>query len=76
MQEKGTLEADLGFSLARTTIYADAGFHDPDYLDEIARDWLAQDIEIAEEAGLTDLAVKIQGKINDIERIRNEVFGS
>ncbi len=75
-QQKGTPEAELEFGLDRTTIYVDAGFKDPDYLDEVVNDWLAQDLESAEEAGLTEVAGKIQAKIDDIERIRNEAFGS
>lgn len=75
-KEKGTPEAELEFSLDRTTIYVDAGFKDPDYLDEVTNDWLDQDLEAAQEAGLIEIVGKIQDKINDIERIRSEAFGS
>lgn len=63
----GTLKAELEFTLERTTIYFDAGFSDPPYLDEVAHDWLAQDLQAAEDAGLNDVATRIQAKIDEIE---------
>lgn len=62
----GTLESELRHELERSTIYIDAGFSDPDYLDEVANDWLAQDLQRAEDAGLTEIASKIQVKIDEI----------
>src|SRR3989304_2875739 len=41
----GTLEAELEYSLDMSTILVDAGFSDPDYLDEVAHDLLAQDLQ-------------------------------
>lgn len=35
-------------SIEKTMFYIDAGFNDPDYLDEVLNDWLAQDAEEAE----------------------------
>src|SRR3989344_4508166 len=67
VQRIGTPEAELEFTLERSTIHVDAGFSDPDYLDEVVNDWLAQDLQSAEDAGLTELAAKIQAKINEIE---------
>lgn len=66
-QRKATPGANLEFTFDRSTIFVDAGFSDPDYLDEVANDWLAQDLQEAEEAGLTEIASKIQAKINQIE---------
>ncbi len=66
-KQKGTKEADLEFSLDRSTIFVDAGFSHPDYLDEVANDWLAQDLQTAEDFGLSKTAAKIQAKIKEIE---------
>lgn len=66
--DMSTEEGDLEFALSRTTIYVDAGFDDPIYLEEVAYDWLAQDLYRAEEAGLTELAGRIRAKIEEIER--------
>lgn len=54
------------FELSRSTFYIDAGFSDPDYLLEVAEDWLVQNLDEAEEKGLTDVAAKIQAKIDEI----------
>ena len=67
VQKLGTPEANLEYTLSRSTIYVDAGFSDPDYLDEVAHDWLAQDLQEAENAGLTETARRIQAKIDEIE---------
>ncbi len=66
-QRAGTPEANLEFTFERSTIFVDAGFSDPDYLDEVVNDWLAQDLQEAEDAGLIDIASKIQAKIAEIE---------
>lgn len=58
---------NLKFTLDRSTIFVDAGFSDPDYLDEVANDWLAQDLREAEDEGLTEIASRIQAKIDEIE---------
>jgi hypothetical protein len=63
----GTFEVNLEFSLSRLTVYTDAGFDDPEYLDEIANDWLMQDLDNAEALGLVDLANKIRAKIAEIQ---------
>lgn len=67
VQRLGTPEADLEFSLSRSTILVDAGFSDSDYLDEVTRDWLAQDLQEAEDRGLRATASRIQSKIAQIE---------
>ena len=59
-------EAQLEFSFSRSTIFVDAGFTDPDYLDEVANDWLVQDLDAAEGYGLTDLVARIEAKIAEI----------
>ena len=41
-------ELQLRANLAKTMFYVDAGFGDPDYLDEILHDWLIQDSQNAE----------------------------
>jgi len=66
-------EANLEFSLSRSTVLTDAGFSDPDYLDEVANDWLVQDLQRAEDAGLTEVAHKIQAKMDelDVKRVAN-----
>ena len=63
----GTPEARLQFDLDRSTIHVDAGFSNPDYLDEVANDWLAQDLQAAEDAGLNEMAARIQSKIDEVK---------
>jgi len=65
--EAGTTEADLGYALDRSTILLDAGFSNPDYLDKVANDWLRDnDLQKAQEAGLSEMSAKIQAKIDEI----------
>lgn len=73
-QKLATPAANLEFTFDRSTIFVDAGFSDPDYLDEVAHDWLAQDLQEAEDQGLADMASKIQAKIAEIEAKLLEVF--
>jgi len=61
--EPGAMEEHL-FSV--TSVYVDAGFADRDFLDETANDFLAQDLDKAREAGLSNLAARIQAKIDEI----------
>lgn len=65
-ERAGTLEAYFEFNLERSTLFVEAGFHDPYYLDEVANDWLVQDLEEARNKGLTEIAAKIQEKIAEI----------
>ncbi|GAC1391323.1 MAG: hypothetical protein NVSMB46_03430 [Candidatus Saccharimonadales bacterium] len=53
-------------SLNLSTIYVDAGFDDPDYLDEVANDWLTQDLLTAETVGQTEMVEQIRAKIDEI----------
>lgn len=66
VRKLNTPEADLEHTLSRSTIYVDAGFSDPVYLDEVAHDWFTQDLQEAEGAGLSEIAAKIQSKIAEI----------
>ncbi len=66
-RELNTPKANLEYQLNRSTIYVDAGFSDPDYLDEVANDWLAQDLQEAEDVGLTEMVDRIKAKIEEIE---------
>lgn len=51
-------------------LYVDAGFHDPDYLEEVADDWLGgNDLAEAEERGLDEVADKIRAKIAEIHTL-------
>jgi hypothetical protein len=50
----------------QATLEVDAGFTDPEYLDEVANDWLVQDEQDARDIGLIDLGDKIQLKIDEI----------
>ena len=58
----GTPEAHLEMSLKVTPFLVDAGFTDPEYVEEVANDFLAQDLAQAEELGLGDLAERIRIK--------------
>lgn len=57
------------FNLSRSTVHTDAGFKDPDYLDEVANDWLVQDLQAAQDAGFSELAQKIQSKRDELDTI-------
>jgi hypothetical protein len=65
-RQKGTVEADLDFSLNRTTILVDAGFSDPHYLNHVANDWLINDLQRAQDAGLNETSEWIAGRIYEI----------
>ncbi|MDP4038422.1 MAG: hypothetical protein Q8P54_00415 [bacterium] len=65
-RENPTPGAALESQLSRSTVHVDAGFSDPEYLDEVANDWLAQDLQTAEDQGLTETAAKIQAKRDEI----------
>jgi hypothetical protein len=71
--DAGTLAARLEYNLSRSTILVDAGFSDPDYLDEVANDWLGgNDLADAQEAGLTEIAEMIQTRIDEINNRLNQ----
>jgi len=56
----------LEHTVEHTAILVDAGFSDSDYLDEVANDWLAQDLQTAIDQGLPEVAAKIQARIDEI----------
>ena len=68
IDSRESVEADLEVSLSRSTLYVDAGFDDPAYLDEVANDWLLQDELRALQNGLTQLAAKIHSKRDEINQ--------
>jgi hypothetical protein len=65
-QQNPAPDAMAEYGLSRTTALVDAGFSDPDYLDEVANDLLVESLAEAEEAGLTEAAAHIQAKIDEI----------
>ena len=66
-KKTGGPKADLLFSLGRTTIFIDAGFSDPEHLEEVSQDWLPQELDNAQAEGLTEVENMIQAKISEIE---------
>jgi hypothetical protein len=67
-KESSVPGANLKWSLASTTIYVDAGFHDPIHLEEVDDDWLGgNDLADAEELGLDEIAAEIRAKIAEID---------
>jgi len=65
-------EEALRSQFETTMLYVEAGFAGPEYLDEVANDWLAQDAESAEEQGFTELTAQINTKIDEInQQLRN-----
>lgn len=71
--EEGTIEAKLQYELDRTTIMVDAGFSDPDYLDEVANDWLQQIATDAEREGSPEMVAKIDAKVTEIEAMYKKI---
>jgi len=63
----GTQEAELETSLDLSTVRTDAGFNDPEYIDEVVNDWLAQDEQKALNNDLEELAVKIRNKTIELK---------
>lgn len=58
--------AMLEYSFSQITLMIDAGFTAPEYLEEVANGWLDDDFQEAQEEGLTELAAKIQARIDEI----------
>jgi hypothetical protein len=58
--------AKIDCSVSLTTLYIDAGFLDPSYLDEVANDLLLEDLGNAEDAGLPEVEARIQTLRDDI----------
>jgi hypothetical protein len=63
-------EEALRFQFETTILYVEAGFIGPDYLDEVANDWLAQDSDAAIENGFFELAAEIDAKIDELNLLR------
>lgn len=61
-------EQRLEYDFALTTLFVDAGFQDPNYIGEVANDWLIQTLDSAEDAGFTDLATRIKVKIFELNK--------
>jgi hypothetical protein len=73
-EAENRLAAELEYNLSRSTMLVDAGFSDPDYLDEVANDWLGgNDLPDAQAAGLTEVADKIQARIDEINNRLNQI---
>ena len=69
----GSSEERLTRQVTVTTMYFEAGFHNPEYLDEVANDWLVQDLDHAETAGFDALAMAIKHKIFEINKLIPDV---
>lgn len=65
-EQAGTEEARLLMNLELTPVFVDAGFNDKEYLEEVANDWLSQDLWAAQVGGLSEIAAKIKLKIDEI----------
>jgi len=64
--------AQIDYSVSLTTLYVDAGFSDPSYLDEIANDLLVEDQQEAEDAGLPEADARIQALRDEINARINQ----
>ncbi len=62
-----SIDEQVTDELLDNTIFYDAGFTDPDLLDEMAGDWLANTLAEAEGTHRRDLAQRVQAKINEIQ---------
>jgi hypothetical protein len=65
-RESSDPEVRYAYKFERTTILVDAGFSDPEFLEEIANDWLDQDLAEVEADGFSALAAQIQARIDEI----------
>ncbi|MDI6734535.1 MAG: hypothetical protein QMD50_03570 [Patescibacteria group bacterium] len=69
---EGNEESEHRINLSKTMLYVDAGFTDPAYLDEILKDWLAQDAQNAEKQIDNPERVETRRQIAEaIKKIRN-----
>ncbi len=69
---EATLDEEVREALLDNTVMYEAGFTDPDLLDEIAGDWLMNTLSAANDAHRRDLAQLVQSKINEIQRTIQE----
>lgn len=67
-QPEGTIDEQVKQGLLDNTVMYDAGFTDPDLLDEIASDWLMNFLSAADSAHRRDLAHLVQAKINEVQK--------
>lgn len=65
----GSPEAHLEMSLKVTPFLVEAGFTHPDYVEEVANEFLDQDLAQAEELGLSDLVDRIRTKQEELLRL-------
>lgn len=64
-------EKKLRANIDKTVFYVDAGFTDPDYLDEVLNDWLVQDSQFAEkDEGNLERNITRQKIANAMKKIR------
>ena len=69
---EGNEESEHRINLSKTMLYVDAGFTDPVYLDEVLKDWLAQDAQNAEKQSDNPERVETRRQITEaVKRIRN-----
>ncbi|PIR88032.1 MAG: hypothetical protein COU10_01410 [Candidatus Harrisonbacteria bacterium CG10_big_fil_rev_8_21_14_0_10_45_28] len=69
---KGNEELSLRIHLAKTMLYVDAGFTDPNYLDEILKDWLVQDAQNAEKQNDNPARIETRKQLAEaMKKIRN-----
>lgn len=64
----GTMAALCLSIFEETTLEVDAGFTHPQYVEEVANDWLVQDEETALSYGLFELADKIRRKRDELNK--------
>lgn len=68
----GTKEARAEFGFSDITIYWDAGFDAVNYLDELANEWLINELSTADELHMRGLSDRIKATIDEInERIKD-----
>lgn len=71
----GTRKAYFESLLSKDLFYVDAGFDDPDYLDEVASEFLASDLDNAEGVTDEDLSETINKFREKIAEIRSKIGG-
>jgi hypothetical protein len=64
----GTIEARIAASFAISTVYVDAGFTDPEFLAEVANEWLGEYEDEARNTELIALTEQIHLKREQINR--------
>lgn len=71
-RSEGNEELEQQTNLAKTMFYVDAGFTDPDYLDEVLNDWLIQDAENIEKQNDSPERVETRRQLAEaIKKIKN-----